>query len=193
MTDSVPTQMPAQTPAAMPAEVRTPRLLLRRWQPADRPPFAALNADPAVAVHLGGPLTRAASGALVDRMEAAWERFGHGLYACTAAVPGAWGPPGTVLGFIGLHHHRILPEEVEIGWRLARAAWGVGLATEGAAAVRDLAFERLDLDRLISITVAANSRSVRVIEKLGFTLWRDDVAFEQWRLQVWALARADLR
>ena len=83
--------------AALPPQVGTPRLLLRQWRPADREPFSVLNADPEVAEHLGGPLDRAASDALADRLEAAWEADGHGLYTAQALSAGPWGAAGTML------------------------------------------------------------------------------------------------
>ncbi|MGH3487721.1 MAG: GNAT family N-acetyltransferase [Actinopolymorphaceae bacterium] len=87
-------------------------------------------------------------------------------------------------GFIGLSHHRALPDQVEIGWRLAHAAWGQGLATEGACAVRDLAYDTLGLSALISITIAANTRSLRVMEKLGLSYWQE-MAWERWWLTIY--------
>jgi ribosomal-protein-alanine N-acetyltransferase len=56
---------------------------------------------------------------------------------------------------------------VEIGWRLAADDWGRGLATEGAKAVVRYAFDALGLDSLVSFTVPANVRSLRVMEKIG--------------------------
>lgn len=58
---------------------------------------------------------------------------------------------------------------VEIGWRLAADCWGRGLATEGAKAIVHHAFEALQLESLVSFTVAANVRSRRVMEKIGMT------------------------
>ena len=63
------------------ATIRTPRLLLRAWTPADREPFGRLNADPVVMEHLPAPLTRQQSDAFADRIEAHLEKFGYGLWA----------------------------------------------------------------------------------------------------------------
>jgi RimJ/RimL family protein N-acetyltransferase len=79
----------------------------------------------------------------------------------------ASGETAQLLGFCGLSHHRLLPDEVEVGWRLARHAWGRGLATEAALVCRDVAFDVLGRDRLISVTIRANTRSMRVMQKLG--------------------------
>lgn len=62
-------------------EIRTPRLLLRRWLPTDRAPFAAMNADPVVMEHFPTPLGRPASDALVERIEAGFDANGWGLWA----------------------------------------------------------------------------------------------------------------
>jgi RimJ/RimL family protein N-acetyltransferase len=169
----------------IPARVETQRLVLRTWQPEDRAAFALINADPAVTEHVARlPLSREQSDAFVDRIEASWLRHGYGLYAAESRMS------GELLGFCGLSHHRALPGEVEVGWRLARAAWGRGLATEAALVCRDLAFDRLGLDRLISVTIEANVRSSRVMEKLGMSRWRT-LPFESWTLSVWAMTAAD--
>lgn len=55
----------------------------------------------------------------------------------------------------------------ELGWALARAHWGHGYATEAAAAIRDWAHERPDVDRLVSLISPANIRSQRVARRLG--------------------------
>jgi ribosomal-protein-alanine N-acetyltransferase len=56
---------------------------------------------------------------------------------------------------------------VEVGWRLARAAWGHGYATEGARAALDFGFLRAGLHEIVSFTVPANRRSRQVMERLG--------------------------
>ncbi|GAB3400110.1 hypothetical protein GCM10027569_03270 [Flindersiella endophytica] len=125
-----------------------------------------MNADPAVMEHVGGLLTPEQSSSFADRIEAGWQTHGFGLYAVELRSSGAFA------GFIGLSRQRILPDEVELGWRLDRSAWGRGLATEGAQAVRDLAYQRLGLRQLVSITVELNARSIRVMDKLGFEYWQ---------------------
>lgn len=169
----------------VPARVETPRLVLRTWRPADRPAFATINADPAVMEHIrAAPMTRSESDAFVDWVQEQWSQRGYGLYAVELRESGEF------VGFVGLNHHRALPDEVEIGWRLARHVWGRGLATEAAQAVRDLAFEALQLPRIISITVPANTRSIRVMEKIGLSFWRE-MAFEQWQLVIYQGGPAD--
>jgi RimJ/RimL family protein N-acetyltransferase len=146
--------------------IRTERLVLRRWRDGDREPFAAMNADPRVVEHLPGPLTREASDALVDRIEANFESRGFDVFA--VGIPGV----AAFAGFVGLTVPRFeaaFTPCVEVGWRLAPAHWGRGYATEAARASLAFGFERLDLAEIVSFTVAANVRSRRVMERIGMT------------------------
>jgi|SRR5579864_491853 len=151
---------------AAPDSLRTERLLLRRWRPADREPFAGLNADPEVMEHFPSVLERAESDAFADRIEAAFESLGYGLWA--VEVPG----DAEFIGYTGLALHtfeaRFTPA-VEIGWRLARGYWGRGYATEAARAAVADGFARAGLDEIVSFTSPLNRRSVRVMERLCMT------------------------
>ncbi|MFT3769573.1 MAG: GNAT family N-acetyltransferase [Minicystis sp.] len=150
----------------MAPEIRTQRLLLRRWLPADRAPFAVINADPRVTEHLPGPLSRAQSDALVERIEAHFEQRGFGLWAVEIEgfTPCA--------GFVGLSVPRFearFTPCVEVGWRLGAEHWGHGYATEAARAAVAFGFETLGLAEIVSFTVPANLRSRRVMERIGMT------------------------
>src|SRR5215207_3882561 len=111
--------------------LRTPRLLLRRWRPEDREPFAALNSDPRVMEHFPGLYAPEESDRMITRIEAHFNERGYGLWAVeiVGVAPFA--------GFIGLCVPRIeahFTPCVEVGWRLAAEHWGQGYATEGARA-----------------------------------------------------------
>lgn len=146
----------------------TERLHLRPWtrDAGDREAFVRLCADAQVMrwVAEGRPWSAAEATDALDRLVAHWEERGFGLWA---AVPhGAAGP----VGFVGLAVPGYLPTvlpAVEVGWRLERAWWGRGLATEGARAALAWAFGPLGLDGVISIIRPENTASVRVAEKLG--------------------------
>lgn len=155
----------------LPLELRTERLRLRRWLPADREPFARMNADPQVTEHLPGVLSRDESDAFAARIEEHFERRGFGLWA--VEVPGVV----AFAGFVGLSVPRFearFTPCVEIGWRLAREQWGRGYATEGARAALDFGFRSLGLGEILSFTVPNNHRSRRVMEKVGMTRNPDD-------------------
>jgi RimJ/RimL family protein N-acetyltransferase len=144
-------------------DLRTERLILRRWKEADREPFARINADPRVMEHFPACLTRVESDALIDRIEAHFEAHGFGLFAAELRAT------GELIGFIGLaipQFEAYFTPCVEIGWRLGAAHWNQGLATEGAWEVLRYAFEELRLQELVSLAVAANLPSRRVMEKL---------------------------
>ncbi len=145
-------------------ELRTPRLILRRWRDTDREPFAALNADRTVMEHFPAPLRREESDDLVDRIESGFEARGWGLWA--VEVPGT----APFIGFVGLNPATFdapFTPTVEVGWRLARAYWGHGYATEGARAALAFGFDELTLDEIVSFTSHGNTPSRRVMERLG--------------------------
>lgn len=144
--------------------LRTVRLLLRQWRPADRAPFAALNADPEVMRHFPAPMSRADSDAFADRVEARIAEQGWGLWAVEVV-----GGPAFV-GFVGLNPVRAdLPfaPGTEVGWRLARSAWGRGYATEAASAAVGHGFEAVGLTEIVSFTAAVNTPSRAVMRRLG--------------------------
>jgi RimJ/RimL family protein N-acetyltransferase len=121
---------------------------------------------------LGGPMDRAAVEAQIDRHRGHWAEHGYGVFAVDQS--GGEGGPD-LLGFTGL---KLWPEwaEVEVGWRLARAAWGQGLATEAATVVLDWAFATLDLASITSVIAPRNARSRAVAERLGMQVIREDIA-----------------
>jgi RimJ/RimL family protein N-acetyltransferase len=146
--------------------IDTARLQLCEWRDDHRAPFAALNADPEVMEHLPSVLTRAMSDAFVDRIRSHFDRHGYGLWALHVRATGEFiGYTGLVLQTFPAH----FTPAVEVGWRLARAHWGQGYATEGARAALEVGFTRLGLDEIVSMTVPANARSRRVMERIGMT------------------------
>jgi RimJ/RimL family protein N-acetyltransferase len=144
-------------------DVLTERLRLRTWTDADRPAFAAMNADPVVMEHLPTVLDRAGSDALMDWFRTVWAERGVGLWAVERRAD------GLLLGWAGLNP---MPAgtpgagEWEVGWRLARHAWGHGYATEaGTEGVR--VARGLGVPRVWSMTVPGNVRSIAVMRRLG--------------------------
>ncbi|MFG3318579.1 GNAT family N-acetyltransferase [Streptomyces sp. NPDC048171] len=73
---------------------------------------------------------------------------------------------GKLAGFTGLSVPNYLPEvlpAVEVGWRLGRAHWGQGMATEAAAAALRFGFEERGLERIVSIAQVGNDASERIM------------------------------
>lgn len=147
-------------------EIRTGRLILRRWRDEDLEPFAKLNADPEVMAHMPSLLDRAESDAFAERIGKQFDQHGFGLWA--VEVPGV----APFVGFVGLAIPRFTAHFtpcVEVGWRLARAHWGKGYATEAARAALAFGFDQVGLDEIVAFTVPANTRSIAVMERLGMT------------------------
>ncbi len=156
--------LPKQAPAM--TGLRTPCLLLRPWRDADLAPFAALNADPEVRRWFAGTQTREESDASAAKHQEHIATHGFGFWAVEA--------PGTApfVGFVGLKHVAFAAPcapAVEVGWRLARAHWGQGYATEASRAALAHAFGPLDLPEVVSFAVPGNQASRRVMERIGMT------------------------
>ena len=148
------------------AELRTERLILRRWRDEDREPFAALTADPEVQRYFPAPLSREEADAFVDQMMAEHEERGWSLWALEVTGTGRF------IGYTGLEipsFEEHFTPAVEVGWRLARGAWGNGYATEAARAAVAFGFGELKLDEIVSFTVPDNAPSRAVMERLGMT------------------------
>jgi RimJ/RimL family protein N-acetyltransferase len=146
--------------------ITTQRLLLREWQDPDRHAFAQMNADPRVSEFLVGPVTRADSDDMVDRIDRCWRERGYGLWATERR------DSGTFIGYVGLWPATFdasFTPAVEVGWRLAPAHWGNGFATEGALEAMRYGFEVMDMTEIVSFTAAANERSWRVMQRLGMS------------------------
>ena len=90
------------------------------------------------------------------------EAHGFSFYAVAVRETGA------VIGDVGFG---VLQQtgDVEIGWTLAKSAWGRGYATEAAAATLAAGLEHLDVARIVAAVDRDNPRSLRVAEKLGMT------------------------
>jgi RimJ/RimL family protein N-acetyltransferase len=146
--------------------IHTDRLIMRRWLDSDLEPFAAMNADPETMRFFPATLDRAASDAMVERIEQRFEQQGYGLWALEVTESGQF------IGFTGLNP---MPEGmpgaggVEVGWRLARSAWHRGYATEAARAAVRTAFDGVALDELWSLTTVSNEPSQAVMRRIGMT------------------------
>ncbi len=148
----------------MTPEVRTDRLLLRGWRETDKPAYASLNGDSEVMRHFPATLTADQSDEMVDRLAAMWVQRGFGLWAVERLDTGEF------IGFTGLSVPAWAEQPmVEVGWRLARAHWGLGFAPEAARAALAYGFAEVELpeDEIVSFTTTKNFNSQRVMQKLG--------------------------
>ncbi|MEP7352461.1 MAG: GNAT family N-acetyltransferase [Acidobacteriota bacterium] len=164
--------------------LQTPRLTLRPWSMTDRDAYAGITSNPRAMEFLMGPLTREQSDQRIAFKQEHWQHHGFGRFAALLRFPGEGEDRGehgsadagcgeTLIGDVGLNllsQPEQLQGQVEIAWLLAPDAWGRGLASEAAAEVLRFAFAVLKLPEVVAITVPTNTRSRRVMEKIGMTL-----------------------
>ncbi|HEV3287043.1 MAG TPA: GNAT family N-acetyltransferase [Steroidobacteraceae bacterium] len=146
------------------SELSTARLRLRHWRAADTDAFAALSADPEVMHFMPACLSRSQSDAFAVRAQADLAQRGFGLWAAEARGQRPF------IGYVGLSPVTFaapFTPAVEIAWRLGRASWGCGYATEAAREVLRFAFEELGLHEIVAFTVPANVRSRALMQRLG--------------------------
>jgi RimJ/RimL family protein N-acetyltransferase len=176
--------------------LETERLVLRRFTEADADNLLDLHGDPDVMRFITGKPTP--RGVIRDetlpRFLRYYERFeGLGYWAAIEKSTGE---------FLGWFH--ILPQEgggpdeVELGYRLRRSAWGKGYATEGSRALIRKGFTELGVRRVVASTMAVNTASRGVLEKAGLTLartfhqsWLDPIEGAEHGEVEYALTKAD--
>ncbi|MET8166290.1 GNAT family N-acetyltransferase [Streptomyces sp. NPDC005329] len=155
-------------------EIRTPRLLLRRWHDDDLVPMADINADPQVMrwVDDGSVLDLDRTAEAIEQWEEEWDEEGFGLFAVELLAS------GELAGFTGLSMPEFLPEtlpDVALSWRFGSQFWGQGYASEAAHATLEFALQDRGLDRVISIIRIGDEASENISRKLGMAPERDTV------------------
>src|SRR5262245_7292577 len=170
--------------------IKTPHLLLNRWDDRHREAFAAMHADPDVMADLGGPIDQSESYRKFERYRAAQREHGVSRWAIEKSN-------GAFVGYAGvmprLSKDHPLGAHFEVGWRLVRAAWGYGYATESTTAALYHAIRDVGLGEILSYTSHDNRRSQAVMARLN--LLRDpsrDFTLQtktgrQWMGMVWVV------
>ena len=149
--------------------LETERLTLRRFTAADAAALRALDADPDVVRHTNAGVTGGGPPGRADAMrtlEGFVARYADGPLAFWAAEDRATG------GFLGWFQFTPTdsPGEAELGYRLVKASWDQGLATEGARALVATGFRDLGVNRVVSTALVANAGSIRVMQNAGLRL-----------------------
>lgn len=142
--------------------LRTERLELREWREDDLAAYAAMYADLEVMRFLGGPVAREQAWRHMALMTGHWSLRGYGQWVLERRQD------GRLIGRAGLWRPDGWPG-LEVGWALARDAWGAGYATEAARASAEWAWSQLDASALISIIAPGNAASAHVARRLGMT------------------------
>ena len=147
------------------AEIKTERLVMRGWRESDLAPWAAMNADPEVRQYVGPLLTFEQAAAWALNFQDDLDRYGFGFWALEVRASGEF------IGFTGLGTvgGEMPVTGIEIGWRLARPAWGRGYATEAALAAMDYGFGVMGRPEIVAVTMARNLRSQAVMRRIGMT------------------------
>jgi RimJ/RimL family protein N-acetyltransferase len=151
--------------------LETERLILRQFTEDDVENLVEVDSDPEVMRYLNGgaPTPReAVEQSILPRLLSYYERYeGFGVWAAIEKSSGAF------IGWFSFRpHDESHPDEVELGYRLRRVAWGQGYATEGARALIRKGFSELGVQHVTANTYEHNSASRRVMEKVGMTLVR---------------------
>jgi RimJ/RimL family protein N-acetyltransferase len=136
----------------------TDRLTMRAWREEDAAQYAEMTSDPEVMRFMGGVLDPEQTWREIAVFVGHWALRGYGLWAVERE--------GALIGRVGLWQPGGWPG-LEVGWLLARSAWGHGYATEAARASVDYAWRELGAEQLISLIAPANTASQRVAERLG--------------------------
>lgn len=147
-------------------EIRTPRLLLRRWLDDDLVPLSEIHADPAVMQRIGDGAPRSLDETAedIEAWEEEWDEEGFGMFA--VELLGS----GELAGAVGLSVADAPAEivgQVAISWRLGRVFWGQGYASEAAHATLEFALQDRGLDRVVAVCRTDDRASANVLDKLG--------------------------
>ena len=164
--------------------LETERLVLRPFRQDDTDAFAALCADDEVMRWLGGTMDRNGAWRHMATLVGHWRLHGFGRWAVELRETGEFA------GHVGLWYPEGWPA-IEIGWAIARAAWGGGIATEAARASLGYAWEEVGLERIIHLIRDDNVRSQSVARKLGSRRTEERFRFAGMEMAVWEILRPE--
>jgi RimJ/RimL family protein N-acetyltransferase len=153
---------------AIPPEIETPRLLLRRLEFADAPFLVTLLNEPSFIENIGDRGVRSIEDAqryLREGPLAMYQKYGFGLWHTARKTD------GMAVGLCGLLRRDILPD-VDVGYALLPAFWGMGFAYEATSATLRHGADKFGLERVIGVVSEGNAGSIRVLEKLGMSFER---------------------
>ncbi len=141
----------------------TSRLLLRPRTMADLAACLAMDREPDVTKYIQGPWNDPAEHErfLIDRIKRDWGP-GLGYWSIFAKES-----PDQLMGWILLIPYDSVGPDIDIGWRLRRAAWGRRYAAEAARPIVEHAFETVGLPRIVADIDPRNVASIRVAEQIG--------------------------
>lgn len=162
--------------------LQTDRFRLREFTRSDLEPLAEMVADEQQMTFYPRPKTRDEASQWIDRNIALYEALGFGFWLIESTEP-------DFLGYCGIRPLEIeYVEEIEMGWHTRKQVWGQGIATDAAAACRDMAFTRFGIGRLIATIDPAHDASLRVARKIGMRREREAL-LDDWPCIVYSIQR----
>lgn len=164
-------------------QLQTERLILRIPQESDFEAWAAFMADEAASQFLGGPQPRPFAWRVLATMAGSWALRGYGMFSVIERATNQW------VGRIGPWNPEGWPG-FEVGWGLARQAWGKGYAQEAATAAIDWTFATLQQPEIIHCIDPANAPSLAVAQRLGSVFRRPGEIFEK-PVEIWGQSASD--
>jgi RimJ/RimL family protein N-acetyltransferase len=162
--------------------IETEQLVMRAFTNADTDAFAALCADDEVMRWLGGTMDRNRAWRHMATLVGHWRLHGFGRWALELRET------GELVGHVGLWFPEGWPA-IEVGWVVARQAWGRGIAPEAARATLDYAWDEAGLDRVIHLIDPVNERSQSVARKIGSRPTDERFDFAGKQLTIWEKLR----
>lgn len=173
----------------MDIQLYTDRLLLRPPVLDDLTPLAEMLADEETARHIGGVQSRHGAWRALMAMAGAWHLTGFAMFSVIERTTGKF------IGRLGPWYPEGWPG-TEIGWSIVRDRWGEGIATEGATAAADWAFDHLGWTEMIHVIAPDNLASQAVARKLGSSNRGPvqlPVPMEKTRVDIWGQTREEWR
>jgi RimJ/RimL family protein N-acetyltransferase len=167
--------------------IETARLTMRPPRAEDFESWVAFMADEEGARFIGGKQPRATVWRGFATMAGAWQLFGYAMFSVIEKSSGRW------IGRLGPWQPEGWPG-TEVGWGLAREAWGKGYATEGSTAAIDWAFDKLGWTEVIHCIDPLNAPSQAVAQRLGSHKLRSanlPAPFESVTVDVWGQSREE--
>ncbi len=143
---------------------KSSRLGFRNWLKEDEQKMIAISSDKDAMKYFPAPLTSNQTIAFIEKMKTEFKNYGFCYFAVDLLID------GTFIGFIGLlnqDYEAPFTPCVDIGWRLDKAHWHQGYATEGANACLTYAFHELQLKEIVAIAPIVNTDSINVMKKIG--------------------------
>lgn len=146
--------------------LETERLILRETVVEDAPDLYEMDADPEVQQYTGDVLPTSVED-IFERISnyADYKKYGFGRWTTVLK------DTNEIIGWCGLKYMDDI-NEVDLGYRWKPKHWGKGYATEASLACLEYGFNELKLDQIVAQAMEENIASIRVMEKIGMTYWK---------------------